>query len=128
MDRKEIIGRIHEKEVLNRLFHSKNPEFLAIYGRRRIGKTYLVTEYFKDKGLLFEFTGSKDTSEETLMARFAAEISEISGEGEQVCDEDVYLRHVEAPFAESEGFADQSDDASHRDATYFPHFFFPFFL
>ena len=43
-----IIGREREKEVLTSLYQSTNAEFLAVYGRRRVGKTYLVREFFED--------------------------------------------------------------------------------
>ena len=41
-----IIGRKKEIDILGRLSESKRPEFLAVYGRRRTGKTYLIKEYF----------------------------------------------------------------------------------
>ncbi len=44
-----IIGRETEKETLNRLYKSSKSEFVAIYGRRRVGKSYLVNEFFKNK-------------------------------------------------------------------------------
>ena len=42
-----MIGRKKEVEELQRLYHSGKAELVAIYGRRRIGKTYLVDETFK---------------------------------------------------------------------------------
>jgi len=42
-----IIGREEECALLEQLKESKSAEFLAIYGRRRVGKTHLVREYFK---------------------------------------------------------------------------------
>jgi len=42
----EIIGRKKELSELERLHSSGRPEFVVIYGRRRIGKTYLVRECF----------------------------------------------------------------------------------
>ena len=39
-----IIGREVEISALERLYKSKKSEFVAIYGRRRIGKSYLVSE------------------------------------------------------------------------------------
>ena len=42
-----MVGREKEIEELNRLYHSGKAELVAIYGRRRIGKTYLVDETFK---------------------------------------------------------------------------------
>lgn len=45
----EIIGRKEEKQILQDCFESNNPEFVAVYGRRRIGKTFLVKQFFKEK-------------------------------------------------------------------------------
>lgn len=44
----KIIGRNIEKEELTRLYRSNKPEFVAVYGRRRVGKTFLIKEMFKD--------------------------------------------------------------------------------
>jgi len=70
-----IIGRQSEKVILQRLINSNNPEFLAIYGRRRVGKTFLITEFFEDKGICLEITGSPDASKELHMSRFSTELS-----------------------------------------------------
>jgi len=53
----EIIGRTEQKAVLKKTLESKEAELLAIYGRRRIGKTFLIREYFEGKGVFFELTG-----------------------------------------------------------------------
>ena len=45
-----IIGRKAEQDILRQRIESKSPELIAIYGRRRIGKTYLVRQYFNDTG------------------------------------------------------------------------------
>ena len=39
-----MIGRISEQRELNRLCDSSESEFVALYVRRRVGKTYLVRE------------------------------------------------------------------------------------
>ena len=44
-----MVGRQHQIELLDRLVRSPKAEFLALYGRRRVGKTYLVREYFDYK-------------------------------------------------------------------------------
>ncbi len=44
-----MIGRIKEKEVLEHCVKSGRPEFVVVYGRRRVGKTFLVKEYFKER-------------------------------------------------------------------------------
>ena len=38
-----IIGRKAEQEILRQRIESKSPELIAIHGRRRIGKTYLIS-------------------------------------------------------------------------------------
>lgn len=54
--KQEIIGRKREIQELKDLYNSGKPEFVAVYGRRRIGKTYLVRELFNDK-FAFYHTG-----------------------------------------------------------------------
>jgi AAA+ ATPase superfamily predicted ATPase len=52
----KIIGRKQEQETLKELFNSGKPEFVAIYGRRRIGKTFLIRKMFQND-LTFDLTG-----------------------------------------------------------------------
>lgn len=51
-----IAGRKDEKVLLESKFASPKSEFVALYGRRRVGKTFLVRTLFKDK-FTFHFTG-----------------------------------------------------------------------
>lgn len=51
-----IIGRKEEKARLQRAYDSEVSEFVTVYGRRRIGKTFLVRETFKDR-FTFQYTG-----------------------------------------------------------------------
>ncbi len=51
-----MIGRIEEIKILNDALISSQSELIAIYGRRRIGKTFLVREHFA-KQLLFSMSG-----------------------------------------------------------------------
>lgn len=74
---RQVIGREAEIEVLNRLYESKNAEFLAIYGRRRVGKTFLVTQYFKNKGIFFELTGSPNATTKEQLFNFHDEFCSI---------------------------------------------------
>lgn len=48
-----IIGREKEKEELQRCMNSGRSEFVIVYGRRRVGKTFLVDNYFNGQ---FDFT------------------------------------------------------------------------
>ena len=52
----KIIGREKEKQLLTSLLKSKKPEFLAVYGRRRVGKTFLIREFFQNS-FAFQLTG-----------------------------------------------------------------------
>ncbi|MCC8118592.1 MAG: ATP-binding protein [Bacteroidales bacterium] len=45
----KIIGRKKEIAEIQRLYHSGKAELLAIYGRRRVGKTFLVDESLKNR-------------------------------------------------------------------------------
>lgn len=44
-----MIGRKSEIAILNKLYDSNKPQFVAVYGRRRVGKTYLVNEVFEGR-------------------------------------------------------------------------------
>ena len=61
-----IIGREEEIAKLERFLKSSKSEFVAIYGRRRVGKSYLVEEVYKGK-IVFRAIGAyiKDKDERT---------------------------------------------------------------
>lgn len=44
-----MIGRVKERDELMRMYESDESEFVAVYGRRRVGKTYLIREVFADR-------------------------------------------------------------------------------
>lgn len=52
----DIIGRKKEIEELKHYYNSGRAEFVAVYGRRRVGKTFLVNEVFRDD-MVFHHTG-----------------------------------------------------------------------
>lgn len=51
-----IIGRSREKSELQRAYTSGKPELVIVYGRRRVGKTFLIREFFEGR-LAFHHTG-----------------------------------------------------------------------
>lgn len=51
-----LIGREKEQKILKQALASDESQFVAVYGRRRVGKTYLVRQFFKDK-LTFAHSG-----------------------------------------------------------------------
>ena len=52
-----IIGRTAEIKVLEKFLKSTKSEFVAIYGRRRVGKSFLVEEVYKEN-IVFRAVGS----------------------------------------------------------------------
>ena len=65
-----VAGRENEKLRLRRLMESGQAEFLAVYGRRRVGKTFLIREYFK-KDLCFQMSGTYGATTEDQLHHFA---------------------------------------------------------
>ncbi len=64
-----IIGRKPEQDLLNRCLQSPRPEFVAVYGRRRTGKTYLIREFFRNQ-FAFYATGIADVSMREELSAF----------------------------------------------------------
>jgi len=79
-----IIGRTDELKSLDALYEAEEPQFLAVYGRRRIGKTFLISEFFRDKGLYFELTGIKDAPLKSQLNNFAREYADVFNAGKTV--------------------------------------------
>lgn len=73
MESNVVIGRNQETKDLWRCYNSTRSEFVILYGRRRIGKTYLVYQTFKDK-LSFYFTGSHKSPETRQLQVFANQL------------------------------------------------------
>ncbi len=54
------IGRRHETALLDEVLRSDRAELVAVYGRRRVGKTYLVRNHLQPAGTYLEGTGTLD--------------------------------------------------------------------
>ena len=74
----EIIGRTKEKERLESLYNSQRAEFLVVYGRRRVGKTYLVRQHFENR-FAFVTTGLYKKSKDMQLTQFALALNEYFG-------------------------------------------------
>ena len=62
-----MIGRQRERNVLMAAYESQQSEFVVVYGRRRVGKTFLVRETFEGR-IAFQHTGhSKGRMSEQLL-------------------------------------------------------------
>ena len=64
-----LIGREKEKETLELSFNSDKPELIAVIGRRRVGKTFLIKETYQDH-LDFILTGLQHTNKTEQLQNF----------------------------------------------------------
>ena len=81
----QLIGRENEQGLLKKYIDSNRAEFIVVYGRRRVGKTFLVTETFKD-ALSFDMTGVIDGDKEDQLVSFNIALKESGYEGKRVTD------------------------------------------
>jgi hypothetical protein len=68
-----LVGREAEIGIMERLLNSKEPELLAIYGRRRVGKTFLIRTYYKDH-IVFSCIGEDKAQKRVQLANFAGQL------------------------------------------------------
>lgn len=68
-----IIGRETEKTILENLLKSSAPELLTLYGRRRVGKTFLIKNYYEDH-LAFACSGQYQGKTKEQLINFAIQI------------------------------------------------------
>ena len=64
-----IIGRKKELDALNRLYNSAQSEFIAVYGRRRVGKTFLIRQFFKNN-FVFQLSGLANATTREQLVNF----------------------------------------------------------
>ncbi len=74
----DIIGREVEKQLLSQIEKSGEAELVVVYGRRRVGKTYLIRTYFQ-KQMAFELSGVHDANLQQQLENFSAALSKASG-------------------------------------------------
>lgn len=73
-----IVGRQEEQKILMEAFNSKKAEFIVVYGRRRIGKTFLIEQFFKKKKcMFFHVTGIQYGLLKEQLQEFSKEIGRV---------------------------------------------------
>ncbi|WP_295350711.1 ATP-binding protein [uncultured Succinivibrio sp.] len=77
MNRK-IIGRKKECERLDECMNADQAQLVIVYGRRRVGKTYLINEYFENR-FAFKITGSYGQPKEVQLKIFDTSLSRQNG-------------------------------------------------
>ena len=55
-----LIGREREQEELQHALDAPGPQLIAVYGRRRVGKTHLIRTFF-DSRIVLELVGASKT-------------------------------------------------------------------
>jgi len=70
-----MIGREFETHIMQKLLDSDKAELLAILGRRRVGKTYLIKQVYA-RNIVFDFTGTQFAEKENQLVKFATKLSE----------------------------------------------------
>lgn len=83
MNRSNIIGRTEEIAILEKCVNSPESEFVVVYGRRRVGKTYLVNEFFSD-GFTFKTTGLYKKRTREQLVNFAHSLKDYGRENGKV--------------------------------------------
>ena len=70
-----LIGREKEKQVLLNALNEEYSQFIAVYGRRRVGKTFLIRETFENR-FDFQFTGAANLTARKQLVRFRRALKE----------------------------------------------------
>ena len=73
----EIAGRKEEITLLQSLIEKEEASFVAVYGRRRIGKTYLIRQVYKNQ-IIFECSGVLEENKEQQLENFWRSLNEIN--------------------------------------------------
>lgn len=74
----KLVGRLAEKKILEDAMVSTSAELIAIYGRRRVGKTFLIRSVY-DKKLVFEFTGVHNAKMPEQLENFSRALTKATG-------------------------------------------------
>ena len=73
----KLIGRKYEISQLKEALNNNKSELIAVYGRRRVGKTFLIRNFFEEE-LVFDITGLYKGSMTDQLVNFTKEISKKS--------------------------------------------------
>ena len=74
----KLIGRVAEMNELQAALSSKRSELVMMYGRRRVGKTFLVRRFFNDQ-YTFHFVGAHKQPMRVQLQHFREALEEFSG-------------------------------------------------
>ncbi len=66
----KVVGRKEEQLILSKVLWNQEAQLVAVYGRRRIGKTFLIKSFFADKIKSINLIGSKRLKNKDLLSHF----------------------------------------------------------
>ena len=100
---KDIIGRKTEINRLTEYVNSGKAELVAVYGRRRVGKTFLIKRFFNEK-FVFYLSGAENASKKQQLFNFTTALNKHSGKENPIVGDwqnafvrlEQYLRSVKA--------------------------------
>lgn len=75
-----LVGRVEQKNILTDALSSKRSELVVVYGRRRVGKTFLIKQVL-GKHLDFEMTGIQEGNLKDQLENFGDKLSEFGYDG-----------------------------------------------
>jgi AAA+ ATPase superfamily predicted ATPase len=75
-----IAGRSQEQQLMRQLLHEDKSEFLAVYGRRRVGKTFLIRNVYQ-KEIVFQMTGIAGVDTGQQLTNFFTALKSADSEG-----------------------------------------------
>lgn len=78
MQTSSVIGRNTQKQLFEEALSSSKSEFMVVYGRRRVGKTFLIKNVLSNR-IDFEMTGIQDGDLNDQLQNFADKLFEFSG-------------------------------------------------
>ncbi|MBQ3800136.1 MAG: AAA family ATPase, partial [Treponema sp.] len=78
MSRELIVSREKEIRQLQECFESKESQLVLVYGRRRVGKSFLINQFF-DERFDFKLVGDNRLNKEEQLYNFYDELSRQSG-------------------------------------------------
>ncbi|MBX2929757.1 MAG: ATP-binding protein [Saprospiraceae bacterium] len=71
----ELLGREEEQQILLDALNSREAEMVAVFGRRRVGKTFLVKQTYGER-IAFELTGLQHASNADQLQNFSLQLTE----------------------------------------------------
>ncbi len=76
---RDVVGRYREKELLKGALMSSRSELIAVYGRRRIGKTFLIREFY-EKEIVYSVTGFSEGNRSVQIKNFMTKLNSFTDE------------------------------------------------